>query len=281
MKLFTFGDSWTAGQGCNITVENSFTDDYERKIYRNSMSWPKYLSEHLNVDFTNLSKTGSSNKEIFDTVIETVKSNIISENDLAVVMWSSSLRDDTPFFPKGEWHIWGKNYTDIKWRFNWVINSIKDSMVGTKYTSNPKYNYFLKSFKEFYIENLYDESYYNLVNQNYILFIQKLFESYNIRYVFCDAFDFMVTENILPELNKTHFINKHNYYKFGKETLKDYLISLDDMDSNLWEDSTKWQDTPEKHPNSKGYQIIAKELHNFIVESKILNENNKSIINIL
>ena len=167
MKLFTFGDSWTTGQGCNLKVENSFTDDNERKIYRNSMSWPKYLSEHLNVDFTNLSKSGSSNKEIFDTIVETIKSNIIKDNDLVVIMWSSSLRDTPLFFPNDEWHVWGKNYTNEKWKSTWVINTIKDKIIGTKYTSNPKYNYFLKSYKEFYIDNLHFNLGVKLLNDKF------------------------------------------------------------------------------------------------------------------
>jgi lysophospholipase L1-like esterase len=280
MKLFAFGDSWTAGQGCNLKVENSFTDENERKIYRNSMSWPKYLSEHLNVDFENLSKSGSSNKEIFDTIIETIKSNIIKDNDLVVIMWSSSLRDNTPFFPNGECHIWGKTHIENKWKFNWIINSIRNSKGELKHESDLKYNHFLKSYKQFYIDDLYNDSYYNIVNQNYILFIQKLLESYNINYVFCDAFDFMITKNIKIDLDKTHFINKSNYYKFGEVTAKDFLISLDPTDSDLWEDSSKWTNISGKHPNAKGYQKISDELYDFIIKSNIIKKN-KSIIKML
>jgi lysophospholipase L1-like esterase len=278
MELFTFGDSWTAGQGCNLNVENSFTDENDRRIYRNSMSWPKYLSEYLNVNVTNLSKVGSSNKEIFDTIVETIKSNIIKDNDLVIIMWSSSLRDNPLFFPNGEWHVWGKNYTNQKWKFEWVVSLIKDAIVRSNHTSNSKYNYFLKSYKEFYIDNLYDDSYYNIVNQNYILFIQKLLESYNINYVFCDAFDFMINKNITSVLDKTHFINKSNYYKFGEVTFKDFLISIDPTDSDLWEDSVKWTDTPEKHPNAKGYQKISDELYNFIINSDIIKDNKNKLI---
>jgi hypothetical protein len=278
MELFTFGDSWTAGLGCNLKVENSFTDENDRKIYRNSMSWPKYLAEHLNINFTNLSKAGCSNKEIFDTIIETIKSNIIKDNDLVVIMWSSSLRDTPLFFPNDEWHVWGKNYTNEKWKFQWVIGLIKDAIVRSKNTSNSKYNFFLKSYKEFYIDNLYNDSYYNIVNQNYILFIQKLLEAYNINYVFCDAFDFMVDKNITADLDKTHFINKVNYYKFGEVTFKDFLISIDPTDSDLWEDSVKWTDTPGKHPNAKGYQKISDELYNFIINSNIIKDNKNKLI---
>lgn len=280
MKLFTFGDSWTTGQGCNLKIENTINDIEQRKMYRNSMSWPKYLSELLNLEFFNLSESGSSNKKIFDTIIENIKSNNIIENDLIVIMWSSSLRDNLPFFPNGEWHVWGKNYMDKKWSFNWVINSIKNNIIGTTYTSDAKYNFFLKSYKEFYIENLFNEWYYDIVNQNYILYIQKLLESYNIKYIFCDGFDCMVDNNIHPFINKTHFINKLNYYKFGEATLKDYLISME-SDFNVWEDNTKWNDTPGKHPNHIGYRLIANELYNFIIKSNVLDKKNKQIPNIL
>ena len=281
MKLFAFGDSWTAGTGCHTKVENIIKDIEERKVYRNTMSWPKYLSDLLNVEFSNLSETGASNKEIFDKIVENIKLETISENDLVVIMWSSSLRDNVPFFPKGEWHIWGKKYKEEKWKFNWVINSIKNSIIGTKYTSNAKYNNFLKSYKEFFINSLYDDTYNNIVNQNYILFIQKLLEAYNINYVFCDAFDFMVNGDIIPHLDKRHLINKSNYYKFGEVTFKDYLISIDPTDADLWENTIKWTDTPGKHPNARGYQKIAEELYRFISEDNLLTHTKTKNLNLI
>jgi len=161
MKLFTFGDSWTAGVGCNLKVENTIKDSEELGMYRNSMSWPKYLSNLLNVEFLNLGEQGSSNKEIFDKIITTIKSKIISENDLVIIMWSSSLRDDVPFFPNGESSMWGILRTGPKWKFNWFVkNSLKNT------TGDSQYNNFIKSYKEFFINNLYDDNYYNIVNQN-------------------------------------------------------------------------------------------------------------------
>ena len=214
------------------------------------------------------------NKQIFDKVIDTIKSGTIKENDLVVIMWSSSLRDNVPFFPNDEWHIWGKNYTQKKWRFFWFINSFKNISLGAKYKN------FIKSYKEFFIDNLYDDTYYNIVNQNYILFLQKLFEAYNVNYVFCDAFDFMVNEDIDSHLDRTNFINKSNYYKFREVTLKDFLVSLDPTDSDLWEEPIKWSDTPGKHPNAMGYQKISVEIYDFIINSDIL-KNNNSIIKML
>ncbi len=281
MKLFAFGDSWTEGTGASITNEIILENTEQRKLYRNSLSWPKHLSQFLGVTDVNLSRAGSSNKEIFDKVVETVKSGVIIENDLVVIMWSSSLRDDVPFFPNGEWHVWGKNYTDEKFKFDWVINSIHTNIKGVQYTKNPEYNFFLKTYKEFFIGNVFNETYYNIVNQNYILFIQTLLTTYNIKYVFCDAFDLMIQKDLLNEIDNTKFINQENYYGFREKTLKDHLISLDETENTLWESPVKWSKTPGKHPNHQGYIEIAKELHKFIVDTNILKQNNKKTINFI
>jgi len=89
----------------------------------------------------------------------------------------------------------------------------------------------------------------------------------------------MINKNIISELDKTHFINKSNYYKFGEVTFRDFLISLDSKDINLWEESIKWPNAI-KHPNAIGYQKISNELFDFIIKSNII-KNNKSILKIL
>ena len=88
----------------------------------------------------------------------------------------------------------------------------------------------------------------------------------------------MINKNITSDLDKTHFINKSNYYKFGEVTFKDFLISIDPTDSDLWEDSIKWSDTPGKHPNACGYKKISDELYDFIMKSDILKNNNSKLI---
>lgn len=281
MKLFTFGDSWTEGVGAYIANENTFENPEERKLYRNSLSWSRRLSEFLDITDINLSRAGASNKEIFNKIVETTKSGVITENDLVVVMWSSSLRDDVPFFPNGEWHVWGKNYTEEKYKFNWIINSIQNNIKGVQYTRNPEYNFFLKKYKEFFLTNIFNDVYYNIVNQNYILFIQELFKSYDIKYVFCDAFDLMIQNDLIKEIDNTEFISQDNYYGFRKKTLKDHLISIDKTENTLWESPVKWSQTPGKHPNDVGYFEIAKELHKFIINSDILKGGNKRITNII
>lgn len=256
MNLYAFGDSWTAGQGVNPKIENSADSIEERRIFRNSKSWPKYLSNLLNVESYNKSVTGCSNNDIFKSVVESIKTNEIKSGDLIIIMWSSTLRDQVSFFPENEWHIWGENYITPKHRDKWFIKNEKS------FTKNPTYNNFLIEFKQFFISELYNERYYNIINQNYILFIQKLCEYYKINYLFCDAFDKMIN-NVDEVDDKTDFINKKSYWNFSTKTFKDFLIETNDK--LMWE-SPQYSifEVPGMHPSELGYKTISNELYSYI-----------------
>jgi lysophospholipase L1-like esterase len=258
MKLFTYGDSWTEGTGGNLKEEEILETREEKKKFRNDRSWPMKLSKLLNLEHQNQSISGVSNNFIFNEVIDNIKSGIVKSGDLIIVMWSSSLRDDVPFFPVKEWHIWGINYTSQEHKKEWFIDKAL--------TKNPTYNNFLLNFKEFFIDELFTQDYYNIVNQNYLLFIQKLCEYYEINYIFCDAFDKMV-DNIKVENDKTYLINKSCYWGFGVKTFKDFLIKTGDR--YMWElpqyDIVK---VPGMHPSEVGYNLIAEELFEFINNNK-------------
>lgn len=258
MKLFTYGDSWTEGQGVNPTKEDSIDSREERKYFRNSKSWPKVLSDLLGLEHQNQSLSGANNNHIFNSVINDIKSGIVNSGDLIIIMWSSSLRDDVPFFPVKEWHTWGTDYLKDNFKSKWFIS--KDL------TKNSTYNDFLTNFKEFFINELYTQDYYNIINQNYILFLQKLFEFYHINYVMCDAFDKMIID-VKIENDRTHLINNKPYWGFRKKTFRDYLILKDNR--RVWEnfrnDITK---LPGMHPSELGYKLISNEIFEFINQNK-------------
>ena len=266
MKLFSYGDSWTEGQGVNPKIENQLQSRDERKQFRNERSWPKHLSDLLECTYKNESVSGSNNNLIFNTIIADIKSGKIKSGDLIVVMWSSSLRDDVPFFPKEEWHVWGNNYLKDEYKFQWGIS--------TSLTKNANYNDFLVTFKEFFIGELYTQDYYNIVNQNYILFIQKLCEFYEINYIFCDAFDKMI-DNIKSNNDKTYNIDTSVYWGFMKQTFKDFLIKT--KNPLVWEDPLiDIFKTPGMHPSGIGYRLIAEELYVFINKNNIFKYNQSS-----
>lgn len=264
MKLYGYGDSWTEGVGVNRVIEDTFIKSEDRKSYRNQHAWTKHLSEKLSIDSENNGIAGCSNKKIFDTIISDIKCNKIKENDLVVILWSSSLRDDVSFFPENEWHCWGNAYLDE--------SEINNSYLQFRLTNKPIYNQFIFDYKMFYIAELMNQNYYNIVNQNYIIFLQKLFEHYNIKYIMADAFDHMIID-VNESDNKTNYINKDNYWNFSSKTFNEYLSSLNN--TLVWEDTISFKNAPIKHPSILGHIEIAKELYRFILDSNILNQKYK------
>jgi hypothetical protein len=169
-------------------------------------------------------------------------------------MWSSSLRDYVPFLPKGEW---------ISWSVNHLLQTPQKFVESYK-SSNTKYTDFLIHYKDFFIVNLYNEEYYNIVNQNYIIFIQKLLSHYGIKYVMCDAFEPMIRND-----NYKNLIDTNKYWNFGNKTFRDFLNDTNRLD--IWEHTdTNFKTRATQHPNKDGYNLISEELYNYIVGNNII-----------
>lgn len=89
MKLVAFG--------CSLTYGSALPDTWDHKtesvIWNENPSkyaWPNKLAELYSVECVNLSKTGASNKQICQTVIDNFKS--INEDDLVFIQWSYTNR---------------------------------------------------------------------------------------------------------------------------------------------------------------------------------------------
>jgi lysophospholipase L1-like esterase len=251
MKLFCYGDSWTEGQGCDSIKEYAIKDRLLLQEFRNQYSWPKYLSLKLKCSFENKGYSGRANNLIFNDVISDLRNGNIHKGDLVVIMWSSSLRDYVHFLPKGEWISWSSD--ELKLLPQKFIESYK--------FGDEKYNNFLSNYKGFFLENMFNQNYYNIINQNYIIFLQKILEEYNVKYLMSDAFDFMV-QSPNKEDDITHLINKKNYWNFGTQTIKDYLSNTNDL--SIWELVNTPAEDISKHPNAKGYNIISDLLYNYL-----------------
>ena len=253
MKLFTYGDSWTEGHGCDIEEENKIKDRIVLQEFRNKYSWPKYLSEKLKCNFENKGWSGKANNLIFNDIINDLRFGNIHEGDFVIVMWSSSLRDHVPFLPKGEWISWSRR--ELKELPNKFYESYK--------FGDEKYNKFLEDYKKYYVTNLHNQNYYNIVNQNYIIYLQKMLESYNVKYLMVDAFELMV-QSVNKIDDKTNLINKKNYFHFGKKTARDIL--QENKKLNVWEGPLNCKNEPEVwyHPNKQGYELIGEKIYDFI-----------------
>lgn len=264
MKLYAFGDSWTEGVGSNIEEEYATTIPEEKTRIRNKYSWPTHLAKILKIDVQNYGVGAFSNNAIFNTISYQLKNEIITKDDFVVIMWSSSLRDQLPFFPnESNFHIWGKRYKTKQHLLRYIFDGIEGN--------NINYNRAEKNFREYYINNLYTDTYYDIVNQNYIMYLQFIFKEMGIRYMFCDAFDTMLSVDI----DKSNLIDSNRYWGYRIKTFRDFLAELNRKD--VWEDNELWYDKLSgKHPSKNGYELIANEMYNYILKNNLL-ENNYSV----
>ena len=273
MRLFTYGDSWTEGVGGNIEEEIKTDVPEERTIIRQKYCWPTHLSDLLNCGFQNNGVGGFSNNAIFNTIHHNLKNGIINQDDFVVIMWSSSLRDSLPFFPnEDDFFIWGKRYKSKNHLFKHIFGGDKETL------SN--FNRIEKDYRDYYITNLYTDTYYDIVNQNYILYLQFIFKQMGIRYLFCDAFDNMINSDIIDIIDKTNLIDESRYWGYKSKTMANLLI--DTNRKNVWEDNNYWtKNTAGKHPNNNGYKLIGDALYKFIIDNKLLTQcksNNSYLI---
>ena len=255
MRLFTYGDSWTEGEGCDLEIESTLKNQ-ELIIYRNQNSWVKSLADKLNLQWINNGKSGNPNSVIFNSIIDDVTNDRIKKGDLVIVLWSSSLRDYAAFLPRQQWVSWSvKHLVNLPEKF---INSYK--------SHNETYDSFLREYKSFFLDNLFNQNYYNIVNQNYIIFLQKLFEFYGIKYVMADAFDMMVV-NPNEKDDIGGMIKTKYYWEYRKKTMRDFL---QETKLDCFEDIKMMSKNPAQHPNVLGYNLISVEFNNYIVKNNII-----------
>jgi hypothetical protein len=255
MILHAYGDSWTEGEGCDLEIESTLKNQ-ELIIYRNQNSWVKLLADKLNLQWINNGKSGNPNSVIFNSIIDDVTNNRIKKGDLVIVLWSSSLRDYAAFLPRQQWVSWSvKHLVNLPEKF---INSYK--------SNNETYDSFLREYKSFFLDNLFNQNYYNIVNQNYIIFLQKLFEFYDIKYVMADAFDMMVVDPNETD-DVSGMIKTKHYWEYRKKTMRDFL---QETKLDCFEDIKMISKNPAQHPNIMGYNLISVEFNNYIVKNNII-----------
>lgn len=251
MILHAYGDSWTEGEGCNLNEEVKLKNQ-ELTIYRNQHSWVSLLADKLQLKWINNGKSGNPNAVIFNQIIDDVKNGRIKKGDFVVVLWSSSLRDYAAFLPRQQW---------VSWSVKHLIN-LPEKFIKSYKSNDSEYDLFLSEYKSFFLSKMFNQNYYNIVNQNYIIFLQKLLEYYGVKYIMADAFDKMIIDlNFADDL--THLIDNSIYWNFMNKTFRDFLI---ESKTECFEAI----DSCGKHPNSLGYKLISEEFYNYIVKNKIL-----------
>lgn len=255
MILHGYGCSWTEGEGCDVEVEKTLKNQ-QLNLFRNSHSWVKGVADKFRCGWINNGKSGNPNSVIFNNIIDDVTNGRIKENDLVIIMWSSSLRDYAAFLPRNQW---------VSWSVKHLIN-LPDKFTNSYKSNNTKYDQFLSDYKTFFLSMMFNQNYYNIVNQNYIIFLQKLFKEYGVKHLMIDGFDKMI-HHIQPSDDITHLINKKNYWEFDKSTMRDFLIKTE---TDCFETQQTIDENPAQHPNSLGYNLISEEIYNYIIKNNII-----------
>jgi hypothetical protein len=103
--LWTFGDSFTAGDGCveNIAIRDGDFKYY--KEYKKSDSddiWPNLLGNTIGFNVKNLGKSGASNDYILDSIIDNF--NMMESDDVVIIEKTFYQRFDVPKLNSGEFH---------------------------------------------------------------------------------------------------------------------------------------------------------------------------------
>jgi hypothetical protein len=88
-KLWVFGDSFTAGNGC---LHNEEYTKYKESD--NDLVWPEIVANKLNLELINKGMGAFSNDKIIDTIIENY--NLINKNDLIIIGTTFYNRFDIP-----------------------------------------------------------------------------------------------------------------------------------------------------------------------------------------
>jgi hypothetical protein len=103
--LWTFGDSFTAGDGC---VENLGIRDGDFKYYNEYKKsdsddiWPNLLGNTIGFNVKNLGKSGASNDYILDSIIDNF--NMMESDDVVIIEKTFYQRFDVPRLNSNQFH---------------------------------------------------------------------------------------------------------------------------------------------------------------------------------
>lgn len=285
-RIFCFGDSFTVGEGANLKLQREIEALFNQREQgsekaaeitaeiNKKLSWTEYLAEQFNIHVGNQGESGSNNNVIFNRIFE-LEAHLggYTSNDLVIIMWSSSVRNKVPWVPETTskaspigmgWSL--KELMEATGEKAFTNTYLKGLLDETEKKYVDKHIVpFLSSFFKTYITELHSDEYYNMLNLNYIVFLQEYFKSRNIPYMMIDAFEQMNSFKSKNDKRWDELVDPTYYFGSGKTTLWD---ELNKIGGNVWEDP-ELSYSPEGqrcHPNAEGYRIAGELIHNFIKE---------------
>jgi len=287
-RIFCYGDSWTFGLGSEIKpgsgetpieIKNSleFQEEHKDKIY----SYPGQLQKKVGNRFKIINNGigGGSNYEIYKMILHHLSPNSptherIQFGDTVIVGWTSILREPLSFFSAVNQQDDNRNpsivdfsikqfeRTHNNWYPYWIHQIISEDLKTS----------FKKSYEDFIVNRinynfLYEQS------MNYICQLQIIFEFFNIKFIFFNAFEDVLNKNIDFLYNQI----KQKNWILPNYTMSDYLCDIEEtLDNSLpysiWEDDVKKveRNNDGPHPNRLGYYYIMELIYKKLQETKCL-----------
>jgi hypothetical protein len=267
-RVIGYGDSWTEGVGFDPSVEQTPDDTMpgdwlvtERKKH----SWVRWLADEYHCEWINNGVSGGSTRKAYERLMGDAKAGDIKKDDVVVFMHSSPIRDPLYFFPNiGKPIGHNEQYVDVMYLGYSLKHFIEDNPLNKSpmwwvSTENDKFNTGIDKFKRKFITSLVDYAWYDYMTFNMSLLIQYTLTEIGCKFIICDSFEKAIGDNN-EIVNKN--INLLTSY-IRDFTMSEYVLSIDPHNFDL-ESTNEYI----KHPNIKGYQIIADCLY-----KKLENDN--------
>lgn len=289
MKVISFGDSFTQGLGVDRIKEQKFFDDNPndktkaRKLHRaftHSLSFTKLFADKLGVEWENLGESGCNNRRILSNAFDSFAQGRYKKGDLAIVTFTSTLRDKLPFTPE----LYDKQWAGVTWSINELVDLFRDYgslddykkhaesnlLQGLEVTDkNITFSYFYREWIKFFVTDMFEFRYLDFFNLNAILMLQKFFEFIEVDYIFVDAFELSFNNSTY---NKTEFINKDKYWRFGEHTIYSYLGTFENRDLYELDGYNIPSEHIPLHPSAEGHKLFTEDLYEFYIKNKKSDE---------
>jgi hypothetical protein len=242
MKLFTFGCSFTEGQGLKYPPNESYSS---------------LLAKNLQIPYFNFGSAGMSNDYVFRKVFELLNDNTITKDDIIVIQWTHFIRKELPV-----------SYEN-KIFYHSIPNSIhahEDKVLR-------------KQGEVTYVKNEYFEKHLDELHQELIDENEEFLNIYNLKFL-NENYQKNTTINYINALYTylEHFGYKHlHFFGWDKCIIKSVFNDKPNFIEKTFGGHTKTLHN--EHPNKNGHKNWAEFLTQKIIELQFINEYENQLNN--
>jgi len=259
-KLWTFGDSFTAGHGCKYfdNPAHNYLSPFKNYIVAGKKIWNEIVADSLSLELVDLSKNGITTDTIFDTLLE--HTSTITPSDIVIIQTSTIGRFDFPFLKQNT--LMGTNMFDSPYFLKpiFVTSLLKEYRKESENILKTKYDTIRNFFSEFIMtEKYYERSIWRIVE------FTKILKSMGIT-------TYIINEDIWPKyLSKpTNLKEIHPRGMYG---------FVDELNLTIYADTNGW--IKDWHPSYDGHIDIANFIINFIKNETTNIHNSQNGFNIV